>query len=142
MRHFKLHSQTLKQIELLIKEGLQQPKANNNTVEELQKTPEKGDLLNILKGLPKAELRLFRTLYELQLSLNAKHISYKSLAKYLYPEKEYNSIRSSITQFVLRLNTEGLVDKKRIGKETYVRITPIGHNLLKKTNKQLIEVQD
>src|SRR3989338_873615 len=74
-------------------------------------------ILNVLRSLPRAELKLFKALYELQNSLNAKHISYKSLANYLYPGKEYNSIRSTITQFVLRLYTEGLIDKQRIGKE-------------------------
>ncbi len=109
--------------------------------QELEEEPQ-GDILDVLKGLPKAELKLFKTLYELQDSLNAKHISYKSLANYLYPGKEYNSIRSSITQFVLRLHTEGLIDKQRIGKETYVKISQNGHKLLKnaKIKKVMKEV--
>lgn len=112
----------------------------------IQKEPEQEEIqdsdsmLSILEGLPKSELKLFKTLYELQLSLNAKQISYKSLASYLYPGKDYNSIRSSITQFVLRLNTEGLIEKQRIGKETYVKISQQGHKLLKNAkNKKLIK---
>ena len=99
-------------------------------IKEEETTPDV-DVINVLKGLPPAELKLFRTLYELQSSLNAKHISYKSLASYIYPGKEYNSIRSTITQFVLRLHTEGLIDKQRIGKETYVKISQQGHKILK-----------
>ena len=100
--------------------------------EEVTESEDNDDILNVLKGIPNAELKLFKALYELQDSLNAKQISYKSLASYLYPGKDYNSLRSTITQFVLRLYTEGLVDKQRLGKETYVRITPNGYNLLKK----------
>jgi hypothetical protein len=97
----------------------------------LDEPDEDNQVMSVLKSLPRAELKLFRTLYELQNSLNAKHISYKSLAQYLYPGKDYNSIRSTITQFVLRLYSEGLIDKQRIGKETYVKITNNGYKLLK-----------
>lgn len=120
-------------------------KPQNEEVEETEEAETAAELegeniLNVLKGIPRAELKLFRTLYELQTSLNAKHISYKSLASYLYPGKDYNSIRSTITQFVLRLYTEGLVDKQRIGKETYIKITPNGHRLLKNAKlKKLIK---
>ena len=99
--------------------------------EESYELEEVKDILSVLNGIPKAELKLFKTIHDLQLSLNAKHISYKSLASYLYPGKEYNSIRSTITQFVIRLHTEGLVEKQRIGKETYVCISSHGNRLLK-----------
>jgi len=98
--------------------------------EESEDTQEDA-VLNLLKSFPRAELKLFKALHELQNSLNAKHISYKSLANYIYPGKEYNSIRSTITQFILRLNTEGLVDKQRIGREAYAKITPYGGQILK-----------
>ncbi len=100
-------------------------------------------LASQLKGIPQAELKLFKTLCDLQQSLNLKHISYKSLASYLYPGKDYNSIRSTITQFVLRLYTEGLIDKQRIGKETFIKLTTHGHKVLKnqKTKKIIKELE-
>ena len=119
---------------------------NSSKEEEIEQLEEQADseiILNVLKGLPRAEIKLFKTLYDLQTSLNAKHISYKSLASYLYPGKDYNSIRSTITQFVLRLYTEGLIDKQRIGKETYIKITPNGYKLLKnaKIKKMIKEAE-
>ena len=110
------------------------------TNDEAEEVYDEDNLLKVLKGIPRAELKLFRTLYELQLSLNAKHISYKSLASYLYPGKDYSSIRSTITQFILRLHTEGLIEKQRIGKEAYVRLTPQGLKLVKNTRiKKIIK---
>jgi len=109
--------------------------------EEIEEENQDEDiLLNQLKGIPRAELKLFKTLYELQQSLNLKQISYKSLASYLYPGKDYNSIRSTITQFVLRLYTEGLIEKQRIGKENFIRLTPHGIKVLKNAKiKRLIK---
>ena len=99
---------------------------------------EEAQILKFLKDIPRAELRLFKALYDLQNSLNAKQISYKSLASYLYPNKDYNSIRSTIAQFVLRLLAEGLVEKRRIGKEGHVYITPHGYKILKNTKTKRI----
>ncbi len=114
--------------------------AEEEEIEQIEEQLDGEMILSALKGIPRAELKLFKTLYDLQTSLNAKHISYKSLASYLYPGKDYNSIRSTITQFVLRLYTEGLIDKQRIGKETYIKITPNGYKLLKNTRiKRMIK---
>ncbi len=100
-------------------------------IEEEIEESDHNDILTVLNGIPHAELKLFKTIYDLQLNLNTKHISYKSLASYLYPGKDYNSIRSTITQFVLRLHTEGLIEKQRIGKETYVCTSNHGNKILK-----------
>ena len=108
--------------------------------EPMEEPEEQIELISVLNGIPKAELKLFKTLHDLQLSLNAKQVSYRSLASYLYPGKEYSSIRSTITQFVLRLHTEGLIEKQRIGKETYIRITNHGNKILKDVRvKRLIK---
>ena len=110
---------------------------------EFEANEDEDILINQLKGIPKAELKLFKTLYELQQSLNVKHISYKSLASYLYPGKDYNSIRSTITQFVIRLYTEGLIEKQRIGKENYVRLTQHGQKVIKnaKIKRMIKEIE-
>lgn len=135
-KRFEDVEERIKKIELVLQAFIQKPQIISQQIKESSIEPEEQvdtheDVVNVLSGLPRAELKLFKALYELQLSLNAKHISYKSLANYLYPGKEYNSIRSTITQFVLRLHTEGLIEKQRIGKETYVKITQTGQKLLK-----------
>ena len=140
-KRFQELEEKIKRIELIFNTQISQKQKPNTVVKKEESQEEIDDsLLNLLEGLPKSELRLFKTLYELQLSLNAKQISYKSLASYLYPGKDYNSIRSTITQFVLRLNTEGLIEKQRMGKETYVKISQQGHKLLKNArNKRVIK---
>ncbi len=146
-KRFQQLEEKIKKIEYIMRVSLQQSSQPQKQTkiekqEETEVVPE-GDITNILKGLPMAELRLFTTIHELQENLNAKHISYKSLAKYLYPEKDYNSIRSTITQFVLRLHTEGLVEKTRIGKETYVKVTPAGQKIVKNIkSKKLLQEAD
>ncbi len=118
---------------------IQEPEKKDLEVEQVEEIETTEDAaINLLKSLPRAELKLFKALHELQNSLKAKHISYKSLANYIYPGKEYNSIRSTITQFILRLNTEGLVDKQRIGREAYAKITPHGFQSLKSAKIQKI----
>lgn len=147
-KRFEDVEERIKKIELVLQAFIQKPEIikQPTSIKEISlETEEQAgtqeDITNVLSGLPRAELKLFKALYELQLSLNAKHISYKSLANYLYPGKEYNSIRSTITQFVLRLHTEGLIEKQRIGKETYVKITQTGQKILKnvKSKKALKE---
>ena len=135
-KRFEDVEERIKKIELVLQAFVQKPqiisqKIKEHLIESEEQVDMQEDITNVLSGLPRAELKLFKALYELQLSLNAKHISYKSLANYLYPGKEYNSIRSTITQFVLRLHTEGLIEKQRIGKETYVKITQTGQKILK-----------
>lgn len=130
---FQQIEERLKRIELSLL--VNQPKKLAKKVveeEEFEEQEIPNQTANIFQSMPRAELKLFKTLYDIQLTLNAKNISYKSLASYLYPGKEYNSIRSTITQFVIRLHTEGLVEKKRIGKETYVGVSKYGLKMLKK----------
>ncbi len=141
LRMERIEGLLMNQFTTKVKPQEQVLKEEQKISEEQEIEPYERDLfLETLKVLPRAELKLFATLYELQNSLNAKHISYKSLASYLYPGKEYNSIRSTITQFILRLHSEGLIDKQRIGKEVYVKVTPHGQKLLKNTKiKNLIK---
>lgn len=134
---FKYIEERIKKLELVLlnnQQNLSKPVAEE--VENEEPTADESQLLDLLKGFPRAELRLFSAIYQLQKSLNANHISYKTLAKYLYPQKEYDSIRSTIAQFILRLQAEGLVDKKRMGKEAYVKITNTGHKALRKVRKK------
>ncbi len=132
---FQLIEERVKNVESLLSRLMQ----NNQTAIKTKEKSTEGtsdiqyddSFLNVLKSFQRAEIRMFKTIYELQTNLNLKHISYKSIASYLYPNKDYSSIRSAITQFLTRLNAEGLIDKRRIGKEAYVGITPEGHKLLK-----------
>ena len=50
----------------------------------------------------------------------------KHLSEELYPEKEYNDVRSMISDYVNLLNEYGLVKKTRKGRQIFVSITEKG----------------
>lgn len=153
-QRFQLIEERIKKMEGLFFSKLTQKESFMQKIKE-QPREEKSDIeyddsfLNALKSFQRTEIRMFKTIYELQTNLHLKHISYKSLASYVYPNKNYGSIRSAITQFLARLHTEGLVDKKRVGKEAYVTLTPQGYRVIKNAkikkfieSLQLIEEED
>lgn len=49
-------------------------------------------------------------------------ITTKHLAKILYPDRKFNSIRSTLSQYTSDLEKSGLVKKERLGKETFISI--------------------
>lgn len=49
-------------------------------------------------------------------------ISFKTLATEMYPSKEYHKIRSAVSQFISALEVHGFVERKRFGKEAYIRL--------------------
>ena len=91
---------------------------------------------DIISQLTETQQAMFLTLYQLQLQLNTKNISIKSIAKVLYPQKEYDSIRSTISEYLSILANLGLIEKKRIGKQTYVSITETGESTINKLKKK------
>ncbi len=79
--------------------------------------------------LTDAQTNLYRILCSLVKENPEGWISMKSLAADAYSKKEYSEIRSAISQFVSILEVNGLVRRKRVGKETFVTVTkfiPLG----------------
>lgn len=91
---------------------------------------------NIKKDLTSTQKRIFLAIYEIQNKTESDVCSLKSLSRLLYPHKKLSSIRSTISEYITILESQELITKKRIGKETYVTITEIGNDLLKKINKK------
>lgn len=90
----------------------------------------------INKDLTSTQKKIFLAIYEIQNKANSNVSSLKSLSKLLYPNKKLSSIRSTISEYIKVLEKQGLIVKKRIGKETYVALTEQGILSIKQLNKK------
>lgn len=70
--------------------------------------------------LTETQQKLCWKLAALQKEMPSQWISLKYLAQELYPDKDYNAVRSTLSQFVAGLEDLGLVKRKRKGKQAYV----------------------
>jgi len=111
------------------KEQIKTPTEMKLTSEEMEKIKE------VVNTLTDTQKKSFILLFQLQTQLNNKDISFKSIAKILYPEKKYNSVRSTISEYFTILYELGLVNKKRRGKESTVSVSKLGHKVIKKIIK-------
>jgi len=66
-------------------------------------------------------------------------ITIKALASDLYPNKEYDKVRSTASEYIGILIDAALLNKKRRGKQTYITLTKKGEKFFKQTNKQSVK---
>ncbi|MEW6063473.1 MAG: hypothetical protein AB1571_03855 [Nanoarchaeota archaeon] len=106
--------------------------------EEKKEIPEIQIQTNILDTLTDTQKLIFLRLNTLQKEVEDNWITLKYLAQELYPDKSYNSIRSTLSEYTDILIDVGLVTKKRKGKQTLISLTEKGQKLLEqiKTNKK------
>lgn len=81
----------------------------------------------IFESLTFTHEKIFKGLYGLQKRMDYKPISIKSLAKIIYPDKDYSAVVSTLSEYLTFLATLGLVLKKRKGKEIVAEITDLGY---------------
>ncbi len=104
--------------------------------EEYEESEESPKILNDLTDTQKAMfLRLGTLLYE----SSQEWITAKALAQEIYPDKAYDKVRSTLSEYTSILIESGLVKKKRRGKLTYLSITEKGLNLFEKTKKSKLK---
>ena len=87
---------------------------------------------NILEDLTVTQKKAFLAIYQAQIQLN-QAVSIKSLANLLYKDKNYNQVRSMLSDYLSILTELNLIDKKRVGRNTYVSLTPKGIEIIKKS---------
>src|SRR3989344_249747 len=102
--------------------------------EEEEIGPKKISKNEILSSLTKTQLDLFKTIYQIQKQTNTNKVSLRSVAKIHYPDKDYSSVRSTISDYLTILSTWGLIKKQRIGKESFVAISDHGLDLVSESN--------
>lgn len=75
---------------------------------------------SIWESLTETEREICWKLSHLQKEYPNEWIPLKSLAREVYPDKEYSKIRSTISQFIANLEELGFVKRKRKGRQAYV----------------------
>ena len=112
--------------ELLIRiEKLEKLLATTETIEEIEKQEEP------IKDIPKTtplenmslvEQRICSILFALQNENAGGWVSLKKLAEDAYPQKDYKESRSYVSQMISKLELEGFITKKRMGKFVYIHL--------------------
>jgi hypothetical protein len=69
-------------------------------------------------------------------------IALKSLASDLYPEREYDQVRSTTSEYVNVLVDNGLLDKKRRGKHTLISLTKKGNHFFKQIPPDAVKKEE
>ncbi len=114
---------------------------SNTKDEQVQVDSEYSGLLteSLWDNLTETQQKLCWKLAALQKEMPKQWISLKYLAQELYPDKDYASIRSTLSQFIANLEELGLVKRKRKGKQAYVISTNKNPCLNKLKQQILIE---
>ena len=123
--NFKKLMKRLEDIESIIKDGKTRPFGKEDMEKEsLNSPPEELPLEDPLwESLTETQQRLCWKLAALQKEMPDQWISLKYLAQELYPDKEYSTVRSTLSQFISALEEMGIVKRKRKGKQAYVYST-------------------
>lgn len=115
-------------------------KIENVILEEVEKEESEEEELsiptiksNVLEELTATQKKVFLAIYQAQIQLN-QAVSIKSLANLLYKDKSYNQVRSMLSDYLSILTELNLIDKKRVGRNTYVSLTSKGIEIIKKSN--------
>jgi len=108
------------------KEQIQTQTEIKLTSDELERIEE------IVDTLTDTQKKSFIVLSQLQNQIGKGGISFKSIARLLYPEKKYSSVRSTISEYFTVLHELGLINKRRRGKESTVSVSELGQKVIKK----------
>ncbi len=97
---------------------------------------ERGDTTQrVLNDLTDTQKAIFHRLGTLLHESSQEWITAKALAQEIYPEKTYDKVRSTLSEYTSILIESGLIKKKRKGKLTYLSITEKGLGLFDKNKK-------
>ena len=95
----------------------------------------------VWEDLTEVQQALFWRLGTLQIESNQPWISTKYLAEELYPNKDYRSVRSMISDYINLLIDYGLLKKTRKGRQTYTTLSKKGIKFFDKNKqKKLLQV--
>lgn len=124
----------------LITEKLEKPTDEKEDKDEEEKISPQGKKL-VWEDLTDVQQSLFWRLGTLQIESNQPWISTKYLSEELYPDKEYKSVRSMISDYINILIDYGLLKKTRKGRQTYTTLSKKGIKFFDKNKqKKLLQV--
>lgn len=78
---------------------------------------------DLWESLTEGQQRICTVLAAIHKEFPDQWITLKYLAEELYPDKDYNKVRSTVSQYITNLEELGLVKRRRRGKQTYLYST-------------------
>ena len=124
----------------IVKEELSEEKPEIKETLPIAATSTQGKQL-VWEDLTEVQQSLFWRLGTLQIESNQPWISTKYLSEELYPDKDYKSVRSMISDYINILSDYGLLKKTRKGRQTYTTLSKKGIKFFDKNKqKKLLQV--
>ncbi|MFH1210044.1 MAG: helix-turn-helix domain-containing protein [archaeon] len=111
----------------------EEPKINYNLEEEKIHLPKE----KILQSLTLTQVELLKSLARIQYEHDLDSVSLRDIKEEYYPSKNYNEVRTTISQYLDILLELGLVTKKRKGRQIYTSLTEKGKQLFPNYQKEL-----
>lgn len=108
----------------------EEPKQISEPEEEYEEDIPNEKPISLIASLTYTQQTILVAIYELQTQLGSP-ISFKSLAQYLYRDKKYQAVRTTLSEYIDLLTEYGFAKKERIGRETAAIITKKGGKLAK-----------
>ena len=126
-------------IEALIRgQSFLKTQETGHEAEEIEEEQKKNDLKPLVEGLTQTQQNIFRALATLQIEGNHSWIPQKDLARELYPNKKYDSVRTLVSDYINLLIDQGLVKKIRKGRQVYASLSERGTKFIQQTKKKKI----
>jgi len=114
-------------------EILEEPK-----IEEIRNSEVRfSGVINSFQSLTDTQKNIFKTLHLLQKEKGWAWVLLKDIANEIYPTKSYNAVRSTISDYLCILEEIGLVQRKRVSRQSMVSLTDIGKEFLKYAKEEL-----
>ncbi len=113
----------------------QEEKLEEEVKEILEQAPSP-QYLRLLDDLTETQKTMFYRLSILLKEAGQEWMTMKALATDLYPNKVYDQVRSTTSEYVNVLMEAGLLEKRRRGKQTYIGITEKGRQVVKKAQQE------
>lgn len=125
----------------ILENSIAQLRPGEPEIQEHEPEPEGKQL--VWEDLTDVQQSLFWRLGTLQIEANQPWVSIKYLTEELYPNKDYRSVRSMISDYINILVDYGLLKKSRKGRQTYTALTKKGINFFDKNKqKRLLQLME
>ena len=98
---------------------------------------EESNSTNLLEHFTDTQRAIFSRLGVIQKEGSQLWIPLKQIAQEIYPDKQYDDVRSTISEYMGLLSDAGLVKRVRKGKQTFVSISEKGSKFFVDNRKKL-----
>lgn len=115
------------------KQKVKEPEIIEDVVEDF----EQDSSINPLEHFTDTQKAIFSRLGVIQKEGSQSWIPLKQIAQEIYPDKQYDDVRSTISEYMGLLSDAGLVKRVRKGKQTFVSISEKGSKFFVDNRKKV-----